>query len=66
MGNLKIDFIRHKRQALGLSQNDVAYRLGLTQAAYWRVENGTRNLKGQELLELSRLLSEKPERFYTR
>lgn len=45
------------RESLGLDQREVARRLGISQAAYCRYENGRRKLTDATLLALSEVLS---------
>lgn len=46
-------FLKHKREELALSQNDIADMLGLSRATYSRYELGTRTPTLESLLNLS-------------
>ncbi|MHB1800046.1 MAG: helix-turn-helix domain-containing protein [Actinomycetes bacterium] len=47
--------IREVREELGISQSRAAEALGISQPSYSRVEDGSRTLKGDELVRLADL-----------
>lgn len=48
--------LREVREAAGVSVSDVVAATGISQPTYWRIENGDRVLKGDELVMLADLL----------
>lgn len=48
--------IKRYREKLGLSQEEVANMLGITQQAYSHKELGQRGFKAKELLQLEKIL----------
>jgi DNA-binding XRE family transcriptional regulator len=47
--------VREAREAAGASQNDAAKAIEVSQPTYYRIENGDRPLKGDELIQLADL-----------
>ncbi|WP_426560401.1 helix-turn-helix domain-containing protein [Angustibacter sp. McL0619] len=45
--------VKHAREAAGVSQEDVALAIGVSQPTYSRIEQGSRPLKGDELILLA-------------
>jgi len=48
--------IRKKRLSLNYSQENMATQLGITQSAYNKIENGTRDLTVKMLLKIKKFL----------
>jgi transcriptional regulator with XRE-family HTH domain len=55
-----LEKIRHVRQARGLSQENLADTLHLTQASYCRLENGQTELSLAKLVAIARALAINP------
>ncbi|MCU0449637.1 MAG: helix-turn-helix domain-containing protein [Bernardetiaceae bacterium] len=55
-----LEKIRHERQARGLSQENLADTLHLTQASYCRLENGQTELSLAKLVAIARALAINP------
>ena len=49
--------LKNAREKLGLSQEDVAKAVGITQPAYSYIENGFKNPSVPTLIRLSKLLN---------
>lgn len=45
--------VREAREAAGVSQNDAARSIAVSQPTYCRIESGDRALKGDELIQLA-------------
>ena len=45
--------VREAREAAGVSQNDAAKTIEVSQPTYYRIESGNRPLKGDELIQLA-------------
>lgn len=52
-----LERIRKKRESLGYSQEYVAYKLGMTQKGYSKIELGITQLKLDEFLQICAILS---------
>lgn len=55
--------LKRARESRGVSQQELAEALGLSQAAVSNIESGTRPLRVDELITASRILGEDPEYF---
>lgn len=53
-----LEKIKHKRKVKGISHEDFAFRLGISQAAYTNIENQTSKLSVERLLKISEILEE--------
>lgn len=51
-----LSIISARRRALGLSQGQVAEKLGISQALFARFENGTRTLSAGRLVDIFNVL----------
>ena len=58
------NFIKEQRTKMGLTQEEVAKRLGISQVAYGRYELGTREPNFALLLKISEVLDFKPGEFF--
>ena len=58
------NFIKERRQKMGLTQEEVAKKLGISQVAYGRYELGLREPKFELLLAVSEVLDFKPGEFF--
>ena len=58
------NFIRERRLNLGLSQADVAKKLGISQVAYGRYELGLREPNFSLILKISDVLKFEPGEFF--
>ena len=58
------NFIKDRRQKLGLTQEEVAKRLEISQQAYSRYELGLREPNFTLILKISDLLNFKPGEFF--
>lgn len=58
------NFIRERRQNLGLTQGEVAKILGISQVAYGRYELGTREPNLDLIFRISDVLDFKPGEFF--
>ena len=57
-------FIRERRQKMGLTQEEVAKKLGISQVAYGRYELGTREPNLELIFKISDVLNFKPGEFF--
>lgn len=57
-------FIKDKRTKKGLTQEDVAKKLGISQVAYGRYELGQREPNFSLILQISEVLDFKPGEFF--
>ena len=53
-------YLHERRKAAGLTQREVALRLGVSQETYGRTERGERALRGDEAERLARIFGCKP------
>lgn len=58
------NFIKERRQKMGLTQEEVAKKLGISQVAYGRYELGLREPNFSLLLQISEVLDFKPGEFF--
>lgn len=58
------NFIRDRRQKMGLTQEEVAKKLGISQVAYGRYELGTREPNLELIFKISDVLDFKPGEFF--
>ena len=58
------NFIRDKRTKLGLSQEEVSRRLGISQQAYGRYELGQREPNFSLIMKISEVLEFAPGEFF--
>ncbi len=58
------NYIRERRTFLGLTQEDVAKRLGISQVAYGRYELGLREPNFSLILRIAEVLDFKPGDFF--
>lgn len=58
------NFIKERRSNLGLTQEEVAEKLGISQQAYGRYELGTREPKFSLMLKIAEVLEFKPGEFF--
>lgn len=58
--NTKKSLIRNKRRALDLSQEYIAFELGISQKAFSDIENGKTKLTSIMLSNISKILNVKP------
>jgi transcriptional regulator with XRE-family HTH domain len=58
------NFIKERRQKMGLTQEEVAKKLGISQVAYGRYELGLREPKFELILAISEVLDFKPGEFF--
>lgn len=58
------NFIKDKRTKMGLTQEEVAKRLGISQVAYGRYELGLREPKFSLILKISEVLEFAPGEFF--
>lgn len=59
-----LEKIKIKRKSKNISQEDFAFRLGISQAAYTNIENKTSKLTVERLLQISQILDEHPQIFF--
>jgi transcriptional regulator with XRE-family HTH domain len=64
MLEFKRERIAQRRKLLGFTQKDVAERLGISEAAYNRMENGSRKIAAERLPEIAEALLCKVKFFY--
>lgn len=60
------NFIKERRTEIGLTQADVAKKLGISQVAYGRYELGSREPNFDLILKISDILDFKPSEFFDR
>lgn len=60
------NFIKERRIALGLTQAEVANKLGISQVAYGRYELGSREPNFDLIMRISKVLNFKPSEFFDR
>ena len=53
--------LRKLRQEKGLSQENIACELGISQKAYSKIENGKTSLSHEKLLKISKILKKTPK-----
>ena len=58
------NFIKDKRTKMGLTQEDVAKRLGISQVAYGRYELGQREPNFSLIMKISEVLEFAPGEFF--
>lgn len=58
------NYIKAHRTKMGLTQADVAKKLGISQQAYSRYEHGLREPGFELIIELSRILDYDPGEFF--
>jgi len=58
------NYIREHRKKIGLSQADVAKRLGISQQAYGRYEQGLREPTFSFIINISHILDYDPGEFF--
>ena len=58
------NYIKERRTNLGLTQEEVAERLGISQVAYGRYELGTREPNFSLILKIAEVLDFKPGEFF--
>lgn len=58
------EFIRNKRNEKGMTQGEVAKKLGTTQQAYSRYEKGLREPEFDIMIQISAVLDFKPSEFF--
>jgi transcriptional regulator with XRE-family HTH domain len=58
------NFIKERRLKMGLTQEDVSKRLGISQVAYGRYELGIREPKFSLIMKISEVLDFKPGEFF--
>lgn len=58
------NYIKERRQNLGLTQEDVANKLGISQVAYGRYELGTREPNFSLILKIAEILQFNPGEFF--
>lgn len=58
------NFIKERRQKMGLTQEEVAKKLGISQVAYGRYELGLREPKFSLIIQISEVLDFKPGEFF--
>ena len=58
------NFIKERRSNLGLSQEEVAKKLGISQVAYGRYELGLREPNFEFIIRISEILDFKPGEFF--
>lgn len=58
------NFIKERRQKMGLTQEEVAKRLGISQVAYGRYELGSREPNLELIFRISGVLKFKPGEFF--
>lgn len=58
------EFIRNKRNEKGMTQLEVAKKLGTTQQAYSRYEKGLREPEFDIMIQISAILDFKPSEFF--
>jgi transcriptional regulator with XRE-family HTH domain len=58
------EFIRNKRTERGMTQGEVAKKLGTTQQAYGRYEQGLREPEFDIMIQISAILDFKPSEFF--
>lgn len=58
------NFIKERRSNLGLTQEEVAKRLGISQVAYGRYELGTREPNLDLIFRIAEVLEFKPGEFF--
>ena len=66
MAKFNLDFIKSRRQQLGLSIADVSEFMGLKNSSvYWKHENGVHKFKAEMLPLLAKILQCEPQNFFT-
>ena len=60
------NFIRDQRQKMGLTQEEVANKLGISQVAYGRYELGTREPSFELIFKIADVLGFKPGDFFNK
>lgn len=58
------NFIKERRLKMGLTQEEVSKKLGISQVAYGRYELGLREPKFRLMLKISEVLDFKPGEFF--
>ena len=58
------NFIKERRQKMGLTQEEVSKRLGISQVAYGRYELGLREPKFSLIIKISQVLDFEPGDFF--
>lgn len=58
------NFIKERRQKMGLTQEDVSKKLGISQVAYGRYELGLREPNFSLIIKISEVLNFKPGEFF--
>ena len=58
------NFIKERRSKIGLTQEEVAKRLGISQVAYGRYELGTREPNLDLIFRIAEVLDFKPGEFF--
>lgn len=58
------NFIKERRQKMGLTQEEVSKRLGISQVAYGRYELGLREPKFSLIIKISQVLGFEPGEFF--
>lgn len=58
------NYIRDRRQKMGLTQEEVAQKLGISQVAYGRYELGVREPNFSLILKIAEVLDFKPGEFF--
>jgi transcriptional regulator with XRE-family HTH domain len=53
--------LRMLRVGVGLTQRDVAGRVGISMSRYWEIENGYRTPDDRELSKIARTLKAQPD-----
>ena len=59
-----LEKIKDKRKNRGISHEDFAFRLGISQAAYTNIENRTSRLSVERLLQIAEILEEPVYSFF--
>lgn len=60
------NFIKERRLKMGLTQEEISKRLGISQVAYGRYELGLREPKFSLIVKISEVLDFKPGDFFDR
>jgi len=58
------NFIKERRQKMGLTQEDISKKLGISQVAYGRYELGLREPNFSLIIKISEVLNFKPGEFF--
>lgn len=66
MTKFNLEFVKSRRQQLGLSMADVSETMGFkNSSAYWKYENGMHKFRADMIPLLAKILKCEPQNFFT-